>query len=694
MLLNEKMIKKKNGLFEKFDGNKIIKAISKSADRISIVLTEKEKEDVVKIVLRHIESLNDITVRQIHNYVEMALDKINPAVAKSYKDYRNYKLEYGLYLMNDIENQVKKTLYEVDRENSNSNTRYISTKRTEIAQTFAKEMYQKMYLSTDVIGAIKDGYIYIHDLKDMLLPQFNCCLTDVASILKNGFELEGIYYTEPKDIRTAVGQVGDIIMIVTAQHFGGNTTPEIDKVLAPYYKMSIDKLENKYKELGIKDYKEISRKEAYNELKQSLQGLEIKLNTVVSARGSYPFTTFSFGNCENEYEEDIAKAILQVRMEGHGLSGKKKTLIFPKLVFLHSVEKHGKDGKYRDLFLKAIECSSKCMYPDYIGWNHTREGKFVSPMGCRAFLSNYRDEETNELVFNGRANIGAISLNLPMIFMKAKEEKKDFFDVLEIYLQMIRKLHLNRYEYLSKAKASSNPLLFTQGGLYGGTLNPEEEIRPLLKYWTASFGITALNELQILYNNKRLSEDNEFAKKVMQYINDRVGYYKEVDDKLYAIYNTPAESLCGTQVKQFRNKYGVISGVSDKDYFTNSNHLWVGEQVNPFEKQNKEIELFNMSTGGHIGYVRISNPSNIEGLTSIVERGLKLGFYQGVNFNNCYCNDCGHTGSEWGEICPHCGSANIDEQNRTCGYLGFSRKSGDRTFNDAKMAEIKDRISM
>lgn len=155
-----------------------------------------------------------------------------------------------------------------------------------------------------------------------------------------------------------------------------------------------------------------------------------------------------------------------------------------------------------------------------------------------------------------------------------------------------------------------------------------------------------------------------------------------------------AESLCGTQVKQFRKKYGIIQGVSDKDYFTNSNHLWVGEEVSPFEKQNKEIELFNKSMGGHIGYVRISNPDNIEGLKNIIKRGIDLGYYQGVNFNACTCDDCGFVGNNWGETCPHCGSTNITEINRITGYLGFSRKGGDRTINDAMMSNIKDRISM
>lgn len=211
---------KKNGLIENFNAQKIITAITKSADRVSVILSEADKQSVVNLVLRDLFGKGTVDIKLIHSMVEKALDIINPSVAKSYKDYRNYKLEYGLYLMGDIENQIRKTLESVDRENSNSNSRYISTKRTEIAQTFSKEMYQKMYLSRDVISAIKDGYIYIHDLKDMLLPQFNCCLTDVKSILDGGFELEGIKYTEPKDIKTAVGQIGDIIMIISAQHFG------------------------------------------------------------------------------------------------------------------------------------------------------------------------------------------------------------------------------------------------------------------------------------------------------------------------------------------------------------------------------------------------------------------------------------------------------------------------------------------
>lgn len=477
----------------------------------------------------------------------------------------------------------------------------------------------------------------------------------------------------------------------------GHTVPEIDKVLEKYHKKTIDKyfmFIKEYTPLQDKYIMEDAEKLAYNDMKQALQGFEIKMNTVVSARGSYPFTTLTFGDVENDLQADICKAILEVRMEGHGDKGFKKNLIFPKLVFLYNPEIHGRGKKYEWLYQLAIKCSSKCMYPDFLSPKlHKREGKWVSPMGCRAYLSDWRDEN-GELQFIGRFNIGAISLNLPMIYMKAKTENQQFYDVLDDYLQMIRELHINRYEYLGKAEASSNPLMFCEGGALGGNLNPTDKIYPILKTATASFGITALNELSILATNKPISEDNTFAKNTVNHIKNKVNQFKQEDGWLYALYGTPAESLCGTQVQQFRKLYGVIPNVSDRDYFTNSFHCHVCEEITPFEKQDKEIEIFELVTGGHIQYVRIPNTKNLHALEDVVRRGMDMGFYQGVNFNACQCEDCGSTGTDWGSTCLHCGSENITEINRTCGYLGFSRKNGDRTFNDAKMSEIKDRKSM
>ena len=384
-----KVIKRDRSV-EDFSFDKIISAISKSAKRVNVEVTDEIKDSVVKYIATNIYNIESIHVDRIHNFVEIILSEVSPIIAKSYKDYRNYKAEFGAYIMQDIESNIKKVLFEVDRENSNSNSRYISTKRTAISQEHAKELYKKMFLSRDVVSAINDGYIYIHDLKDLILPQFNCCLADISSILNGGFELEGIKYTEPKDIRTAVGQIGDIVQIISAQHFGGHTVPEIDKILAKYYELSIKKeydklgmLVSKYKTSQItqEDGVEEARKFAYNELKQSMQGFEIKMNTVVSARGSYPFTTLTFGDVKNDLQADIAKAILEVRMEGHGEKGFKKNLIFPKLVFLYNPDIHGPGKEYEWLFDLAVKCSSKCMYPDYLSPKlHKIEGRWVSPI--------------------------------------------------------------------------------------------------------------------------------------------------------------------------------------------------------------------------------------------------------------------------------------------------------------------------
>lgn len=688
---------KKNGTEQKFDKDKIVFAMMKSADRVDVKVSDEDKEKVVQLVKEMTKGREHITVENIHKVVERALEKVSSRVSESYRNYRNFKTEYVGGVLGDIDGQVLDVLHKVDRENSNTNTRYISTKRTNVARVFAKEMYKKMYLPLKTKQALEDGFIYIHDLEDQLLQTFNCILCDYGNIMEGGFEMEHVWYNEPKDIRTAVGQLGDLIMVESAQHWGGDTTPLIDSILSKYYKMTIKKHESELKSYGVVDYKRIAREKAYNEMKQSLQGLEALLNTVVNARGSQPFITFTFGASNDEYDDykaDVAKALLEVRMEGHGKVGFKKNMIFPKYVFNIDEELHGEGKRYEWLFNLSVKCSSENMYPDYVHKDHFfRDGKWLSSMGCRAYLSNWKNEE-GENIFHGRANLGAVSLNLPLIFQHAKVNNLDFYGELDKYMDMIRKFLDHRYEYLGKAKASSNPMLFMQGGAYGGNLKEDDTIEEIIKSWTASFGITALHELTILKEGKSLRQTNDFAMEVMQHITEYVERAKKEDGHPYAIYNTPAESLCHRQATQFREMFGVIEGVSDKEYFTNSNHLWVGEEITPFEKQDMEIDLFKMSPGGHIGYVRIENPKNLEGLKAIILRGARMGFYQGVNIEACHCEDCGHRGEDFGDTCPNCGGDNLTIFVRINGYLGFKKRKGDTTLNDGKRAEIRDRKSM
>ena len=302
-------------------------------------------------------------------------------------------------------------------------------------------------------------------------------------------------------------------------------------------------------------------------------------------------------------------------------------------------------------------------------------------------------DENDTPVFVGRFNIGAVSLHLPMIYAKARQEGKDFYKVLDYYLEMIRGIHKRTYDYLGELKASVNPVCFCEGGFYGGHLKPSDKIKPLLKAMTASFGITALNELQRLYNGKSLVEDGEFALEVMKYINDYINRIKYEDNILYASYGTPAENLCGKQIEQFRKIYGVVENVSDKAYVSNSFHCHVSEDVTPTEKQDLEGRFWDFFNGGKIQYVRYPVQYNTEAIDTLIKRAMKKGFYEGVNLSLAYCDDCGYEQLEM-DVCPKCGSKNITKIDRMNGYLAYSRIHGDTRLNDAKMAEIKDRKSM
>ena len=321
-------------------------------------------------------------------------------------------------------------------------------------------------------------------------------------------------------------------------------------------------------------------------------------------------------------------------------------------------------------------------------------------MGCRAFLSPWYErggihpaDDEDQPVFVGRFNVGAISLHLPMILAKSRQESRDFYEVLDYYLNLIRKLHIRTYDYLGEMRASTNPLAYCEGGFYGGHLNIQDKIKPLLKTATASFGITALNELQQLYNKKSLVEDGAFALEVLEYINKKINEFKEEDGNLYAIYGTPAESLTGLQVQQFRAKFGIIENVSDHAYVSNSFHCHVSEEITPIEKQNLEFRFWELCNGGKIQYVKYPIDYNMEALKTLVRRAMDMGFYEGVNLSLAYCDDCGHQELEM-DVCPKCGSRNLTKIERMNGYLSYSRVKGDTRLNDAKMVEISERKSM
>ncbi len=701
---------KKDGTKESFDPAKIVNAISKSATRVLVKLSEQEVKDICDFVEVNIakSGKTEITIAEMHNYVEGALETLNPSVAQSYRNYRNYKQDF-VHMLDKVYQESQRIMYIGDKENSNADSTLVSTKRSLIFNELNKELYKKFFLTVDELQAIRDGYIYIHDMSARR-DTMNCCLFDVASVLKGGFEMGNLWYNEPKSLDVAFDVIGDIVMAAASQQYGGFTVPEVDKILAPYAEKTFERQNEKYLCLGLdfEKAREAALNDVQKDFEQGFQGWEYKFNTVASSRGDYPFITVTAGLGTEQYEKMATKAMLKIRMNGQGKKGNKKPVLFPKIVFLYDENIHGEGKINHDLFEAGIECSKKAMYPDwlslsgegYVASMYKKYGRVVSPMGCRAFLSPWFErggmepaDENDKPIFVGRFNIGAISLHLPMIYAKAKKESRDFYEVLDYYMELIRQLHIRTYEYLGEMKASVNPLAYCEGGFLGGHLGIHDKIKPLLKSATASFGITALNELQELYNGKSLVEDGQFAIEVMEYINKKVAQFKKEDGNLYALYGTPAENLCGLQVQQFRKKYGVVSHVSDKPYVSNSFHCHVSEDITPIQKQDLEKRFWDLMNGGKIQYVKYPLDYNTDAVKTLVLRAMDMGFYEGVNLSLAYCDDCGHEELSM-DVCPKCGSRNLTKIDRMNGYLSYSRVKGDSRLADHKMEEIADRKSM
>lgn len=711
-ILNENKIciVKKDGTHEKFNIQKIINAISKSAERMLIKFNENQLRQICNIVKEQILLLNknDIDIKEIHFIVETALDAVSPKVAQSYRNYRNYKTEF-VHMLDKVYRESQKIMYIGDKENSNADSALVSTKRSLIFNQLNKELYKQFFLNVDELQAIRDGYIYIHDMSARR-DTMNCCLFNVGEVLKGGFEMGNLWYNEPKSLDVAFDVIGDIVMAAASQQYGGFTVPEVDKLLAPYAQRTFDRQLERYTCMGLslEKAREEAVKDVQNDFEQGFQGWEYKFNTVASSRGDYPFITMTIGLGLGEFEKMASKTMLRIREKGQGKKNNKKPVLFPKVVFLYDEELHGEGKPLYDVYKAGVECSKRAMYPDwlsltgegYVASIYKKYKKVISPMGCRAFLSPWFErggmkpaDENDEPVFVGRFNIGAVSLHLPMILAKARKESKDFYEVLDYYMELIRKIHIRTYEYLGEMRASVNPLAYCEGGFYGGHLKPHDKIKPILKSATASFGITALNELQELYNGKSLVKDGQFALEVMEYINKKINEYKEQDGNLYAIYGTPAERLCGLQVEQFRNKYGIQEKVSDRGYVSNSFHCHVTEHVTPIQKQDLEKRFWDLFNGGKIQYVKYPISYNTEAIETLIHRAMDKGFYEGVNLSLAYCDDCGHQELSM-DVCPKCGSKNLTKIDRMNGYLSYSRVNGDTRLNEAKMEEIKDRVSM
>lgn len=391
---------KKDGTKEKFNGDKIIKAVEKSAKRAMYHLTDEDKTKILDYVSKITDNKDNVSINEMHVIVENALDTVNPKVAKAYRDYRNYKIDF-VNILDKVYKKSQSLRYIGDVSNANTDSTLIATQRSLTYGQLNKELYKKFFLNTEELQAIKDGYIYIHDMKDRL-DGINCCLANIGNILKGGFECGNMWYTEPNSLDVAFDVISDIAMSMAAQQYGGFTIPEVDKILAPYAEKSYWKYRKEYAEIcgliesdnnttvqNTKSAEKYAMGKVYRDFEQGFQSWEYRFNTVGSSRGDYPFIATSFGIGTNKFEQMATEVILKVRMGGQGKKGYKKPVLFPKLTFLYDENLHGKGKELEYLFDIAIDCSSKCMYPDFLSLTGTgyipsmykKYGKVVSLMG-------------------------------------------------------------------------------------------------------------------------------------------------------------------------------------------------------------------------------------------------------------------------------------------------------------------------
>ena len=551
---------KKDGTVEGWNGEKIKEAVYKAAARVN----QYVEPDVLNKLVEKVHSCliidRDAPTKDLHKEVIHYLKYFGLTdVANSYQEYRDYKNTYAKSF-EKVKDEADNVLLLGDRENANFDSSLVSTKGSLIKGYLTKELYRQFYLSKEEKELTKRGDIYIHDMRDMLMGSVNCCLFDIGNVLRGGFSMSNVDYTEPTSVLSALQVIGDITLVATAQQFGGFSLSQLDMVLLPYchktWNKAYKQASNSFPEANEVQLSGYAWRTLQDELKQGFQSLELKLNTVPCSRGDFAFTTVSFG-CWNDPElthkdklflKAICEAILKTRMNGHGEN--HKPVVFPKLVYLYDEDCVGGSIEASDVFELAIECSSKCLYPDFlsltgdvkhnaVAQQYVNHKQVVTPMGCRAYLSPWKGPETDQWITNGRCNIGAVSLNLPLIYAVAKQENKDFYEVLDNRLEVIREFLKKRYDIIRHTKACTNPMAFMQGGFYKGNLKADDEIGDLVNYMTASFGVTALNELNILATGKTLYQDPWFAEGALKHINDKVEQFKKEDGYLYAVYGTP-----------------------------------------------------------------------------------------------------------------------------------------------------------
>ncbi len=709
--MTDKSVYKRTGELVPFNKEKIYLAIMKSMKQGSGLV----REDVANLIGDEIENEIDSSskIAEIEALVYKKLIKYEQEfTARSYEAYRAVR-EYqraSLVIDNKIMGIVHGSNMDVIKENANKNARLASTQRDLIAGEFSKDYCDRKLLPANIVRAEKEGVIHFHDKDYFIQPIFNCCLVNLKDMFQNGTVINSKLIEEPRSFQTACTVATQIVQQVANGQYGGQTITLSH--LAPYVRVSHDKHRERVIKEGIAsgiDYsleqvEKIAGMRLRQEVKDGVQTIQYQINTFSTSNGQAPFLTiFMYLDEESEYKAETAmliEEILLLRYKGmKNEAGVYITPAFPKLIYVLDEDNIFADSPYRYLTDLAVKTVAKRMMPDFISAKKMKEvhdGEVFPPMGCRAFLSPYKDEE-GKYKWYGRFNQGVVTLNLVDVGLAAKGNVEHFFEILDHRLALVFQALMLRHESQREVSSSISPIHWQYGAIT--RLGKSESVEPYLfgGYSTLSLGYIGLHECigALIGKSMTTSEGEKLGMEIIGRLKLATEDWTKETNIGFALYGTPSESTTYTLAKKTREKFGVIAGVTDKDYLTNSYHVNVREEIDAFAKLSFESKFQDVSSGGCISYVEVPNLAhNHKALESLIRFMYDNIQYAEINTKSDYCQKCGFTGEillddnlEW--YCPECGNRDEEAMNvcrRTCGYLG------DNFWNKGRTQEIKERV--
>ncbi len=701
---------KRDGRAVDYDRSKIRIAIEKANKEVRG--QEKATKDEIKAIIKYIEELNKkrMLVEDIQDIIEEKLMEIDKyELAKKYIVYRYTRALVRKQNTTDesILGLIRNENKELAEENSNKNTLLASTQRDYIAGEVSRDLTKRLLLPEKITKAHEDGILHFHDADYFVQPIFNCCLINIGDMLDNGTVMNGKLIESPKSFQVACTITTQIIAAVASNQYGGQSVDI--KHLGKYLRKSHDKFKQEIEEefkgkLQNNIIEELVKQRIKSELSAGVQTIQYQINTLMTTNGQTPFVTlFLHLEEDDEYVKEnamIIEEILKQRYEGiKNEKGVYITPAFPKLVYVLDEHNSLKGGKYDYLTKLAVKCSAKRMYPDYISAKKMKEnyeGNVFSPMGCRSFLSPWKDKNGN-YKFEGRFNQGVVSINLPQIGIIADGDEEKFWKLFDKRLELCKEALMCRHYALLGTTSDISPIHWRYGAI--ARLKQGEKIDQLLYngYSSISLGYIGIYEVTKLMTGKSHTEKegHDFAIKVMKHLNEAVNKWKKETNIGFALYGTPAESLCYRFARIDKEKFGKIEDVTDKGYYTNSYHVDVREKIDAFKKLAFESEFQALSSGGAISYIEVPNmQKNLKALEDVVRFIYDNIQYAEFNTKSDYCHVCGFDGeitinqnNQW--ECPQCGNKDHSKMNvtrRTCGYLG------ENFWNVGKTKEIKSRV--